>query len=365
MVEYIVIGAGVIGLACARALALLGREVIILEMAETFGTETSSRNSDVIHAGIYNPPGSLKAKLCVQGKQKIYDYCMSNNIAYKKIGKLIVATHGYEMEKLHELQTNAITNEILDLEFLNAKQLKTLEPNITGISALFSPSSGILDTQNYMSSLLQDALQHGAQLLLNTQVISGVVLDDNISLTVLDNGVTKELSARNIINCAGLYASEISNSIYGLPDAQVPITYYRKGNYFSYNSASPFKHLIYPVPVAGGLGTHGTINLQGQIRFGPDVEWVEAIDYKVNPNRAEFFAQSVGQYFSKLQTQLLQPSYCGIRPSLADINGGFKDFSILTHSLENSCAKIIGLYGIESPGLTASLAIADHVTMMV
>lgn len=363
--EYVIIGAGMIGLACARALALLGKEVIVLERAPTFGTETSSRNSDVIHAGIYNPPGSLKAKLCVEGKQKIYDYCQDNDIVHKKIGKLIVASQESEIEKLYELQQNAIANEILDLEFLNAQQLKILEPNIIGVAALFSPSSGILDTANYMASLLQDARQQGAQLLVNTKVISGAVLNENIRLNVMDNGNMKQLYSKNVINCAGIYASQVSHSIQGLPIEQVPTTYYRKGNYFSYNAASPFSHLIYPIPVPGGLGTHGTIDLQGQVRFGPDVEWIETIDYSVDPARGPLFSQAISKYCSTLKIQSLQPSYSGIRASLADINGGFKDFSIMTHKLENSSAKLTALYGIESPGLTASLSIADYVTGII
>lgn len=364
MVECIVIGAGVIGLAVARALAIKNMDVIILEAAATFGTETSARNSDVIHAGIYNQPGSLKAKLCVEGKSKIYTYCQNNNIANKKIGKLIVATNEVEFTKLLELYNNAKANGILDLELLNATQLKNLEPNIHGIAALFSPSSGIMDTKCFMASLLKDAKTHGARLLVNHEVTSGKVLSDRISLKVINNNAPIELQAKHVINCSGLYASQISNEIIGLSSKQIPITYYRKGNYFFYNATSPFRHLIYPVPVPGGLGTHATLDLQGGVRFGPDVEWVEHIDYQVNPARAILFEKAVAQYWPSIQSKFLQPGYAGIRPSLADIHGGFKDFCITEHELINTTAKFIGLYGIESPGLTASLAIADYVTSM-
>jgi L-2-hydroxyglutarate oxidase LhgO len=363
-VECVVIGAGIIGLACARDLAMQGKEVVILEAAATFGTETSSRHSEVIHAGIYYPPGTYKAKLCVAGKQQLYAYCKDKHIPHKQIGKLIVASQESEIATLHDIKAKAAANGVTDLEFLNAAAVHALEPNVAAVAALLSPSTGIIDSHAYMLALLGDAEAHGAMLAVNSKVISGIVTQDGIVLEIQADDQLMTLQASCVINCAGLYASKISAAISGLDAQEIPQTYYRKGSYFTYAGASPFTRLIYPVPVPGGLGTHSTVDLSGQVRFGPDVEWIEAIDYGVAASKGSQFAQSIQRFWPKVQEALLQPGYAGIRPVLAGIEGGFRDFNMRRHTLVNSTAKFIGLYGIESPGLTSSLAIAATVAAM-
>jgi len=364
-VECVVIGAGIVGLACARDLAMQGKEVIMLEAAVTFGTETSSRHSEVIHAGIYYPAGTSKAKLCVAGKQQLYAYCNDKHIPYKPIGKLIVASQESEVATLHEIKAKAAANGVTDLEFLNAAAVHALEPNVAAVAALLSPSTGIIDSHAYMLALLGDAEAHGAMLAVNSKVISGFVTNDGIVLQIQAADQLMTLQACCVINCAGLYASKISAAIAGLDTLEIPQTYYRKGSYFTYAGVAPFTRLIYPVPVPGGLGTHSTVDLSGQVRFGPDVEWVEAIDYGVEATKSQQFSQAIQRFWPTVQEALLQPGYAGIRPVLAGIEGGFRDFCMRRHSLINIKAKFIGLYGIESPGLTSSLAIAAAVAAMV
>lgn len=364
-VECVVIGAGIIGLACARALAMQGKDVVILDSAATFGTETSSRHSEVIHAGIYYPAGTHKAKLCVAGRQQLYAYCKDKHIPHKKIGKLIVASQEPEIATLHEIKAKAVANGVTDLEFLDASAVHALEPNVTAVAALLSPSTGIIDSHAYMLALLADAEAHGAMLAVNSKVISGAVTTDGIELVIQAEDQLMTLRAAYVINCAGLYASKISAAIAGLDNQEIPETYYRKGSYFTYAGSSPFSRLIYPVPVPGGLGTHSTVDLSGQVRFGPDVEWIEAIDYDVEPSKSQQFFQAIKRFWPTVQETLLQPGYSGIRPVLAGIEGGFRDFCMRSHTLINNNSKFIGLYGIESPGLTSSLAIAATVTAMV
>ncbi len=364
-VGCIVIGAGVIGLACARALAARGLEVVILEAQETFGTETSSRHSEVIHAGIYYPAGTNKAKWCVTGKQKLYAYCRDNHVPFKNCGKIIVATEQAELATLQEIKAKAAANGVEDLRFMSAAEVHALEPNIKAVGGLFSPSTGIIDSHTYMLSLLGHAEANGAMLAVQSKVVAGKVSKDGICLQVKTGDQEMELMTDYVINCAGLYASKVSYSIEGLPAEQVPQTYYRKGVYFTYSGKDPFQHLIYPVPVPGGLGTHSTMDLAGQVRFGPDVEWIETIDYNVDANKREEFAQAIRRYWPDVEASNLQPGYAGIRPTLADKQGGFRDFCIKDHNIGNQKLKLIGLYGIESPGLTSSLAIAEVVAEYV
>ncbi len=364
-VDCIVIGAGVIGLACARALSLKGLEVVILESHEGIGMETSSRHSEVIHAGIYYPAGTNKAKWCVQGKQQLYAYCDTNHIPYKRIGKLIVAINEHELTTLEDINTKAKGNGVHDLQFLSAQEVHALEPNVKAVGALFSPSTGIIDSHAYMLSLLGQAQANGAMLAVNSVVQGGVINDDNIILRVTVGVEAMQLSSKLVINCAGLYASRVAQSIVGIPIAQIPETYFRKGDYFTYSKRNLFTHLIYPVPVAGGLGTHSTMDLAGQVRFGPDVEWIEQINYDVDANKRHEFSESIARFYPSVQTELLQAGYAGIRPTLADRQGGFRDFCIQRHALGNDQICMIGLYGIESPGLTSSLAIADAVAALV
>jgi L-2-hydroxyglutarate oxidase LhgO len=360
-VACVVIGAGIIGLACAREIALNGTEVVILEAQEGIGMETSSRHSEVIHAGIYYPAGTNKAKWCVQGKELLYDYCAANHVPHNRLGKLIVATEDAELATLNDIKAKAEANGVFDLEFLSAAAVHSLEPNVKAVGALLSPSTGIIDSHSYMLSLLGQAEAKGAMLAVNSKLISGRVTKDGIILQVKTGDSEMELQTKCLINCAGLYASQVSRAIQGVPADQIPETYYRKGNYFTYAAKNPFTRLIYPVPVPGGLGTHSTVDLAGQVRFGPDVEWIEEINYDVDITRREQFVGAIKRYWPEVQVELLQPGYAGIRPTLADKQGGFRDFCVRLHDLGVAGPKMVGLYGIESPGLTSSLAIADWV----
>lgn len=364
-VECVVIGAGIIGLACARDLAMQGKEVVILETAATFGTETSSRHSEVIHAGIYYPAGTYKAKWCVSGKQQLYAYCKEKHVPYKQIGKLIVASQESELAMLHAIKAKAAVNGVTDLEFLSASATHDLEPNVVAVAALLSPSTGIIDSHAYMLALLGDAQANGAMLAVNSKVISGEITPAGIDLVVQAEDQLITLRANYVVNCAGLYASKVSSTIIGLDPQEIPQTYYRKGSYFTYAGSSPFMRLIYPLPVPGGLGTHSTVDLSGQVRFGPDVEWSEVIDYNVEVTKRHHFAQAIQRFWPGVREDLLQPGYAGIRPVLADITGGFRDFCVRKHTLFNTNARFIGLYGIESPGLTSSLSIAAAVAALV
>lgn len=351
------IGAGVVGLACARAIAATGRDVVILESNETIGMETSSRNSEVIHAGIYYPQNSLKANTCIQGKKQLYEYCTQKNIPYKNTGKLIVASNDQQLQKLHDIKQKAAVNGVNDLVFYSKSQINELAPGVNAQQALYSPSTGIIDSHAYMISLLGDAEAAGAMLAVNSKVISGTVIDDSIVLKIKAD-IDLEIKTNLLINCAGLHASKLSKLINGITDSEIPETYYRKGNYFTYSNKVPFRTLVYPVPEPGGLGIHSTMDLGGQTRFGPNVEWIEDLNYDVNPDLKSAFVNAIRSYWPEVDEQCLQHGYAGIRPSLADKQGGWKDFVVKRHNVAGDCT-VWGLYGIESPGLTASLAIAQ------
>lgn len=349
-------------------MARKGIEVVILEAQEGIGMETSSRHSEVIHAGIYYPPGTNKAKWCLEGKQQLYPYCLANHIPHKRIGKIIVATENSELNTLKEINTKARANGVFDLEFLSADEVHALEPQVKAVGGLFSPSTGIIDSHAYMLSLLGNAEANHAMLAVNSKFIAGKVTKTGIAMQVSVAGEEVELQTSRLINCAGLYASEVSRKIEGLIAEEIPTTYYRKGNYFSYAASNIFKHLIYPVPVVGGLGIHSTLDMSGQVRFGPDVEWIEEINYDVDPNKRKVFAESIRRYWPVVEESLLQPGYSGIRPTLADKSGGFKDFCLRSHAINLEGAsdiRVIGLYGIESPGLTSSLAIGEAVAALL
>ncbi len=362
-VDTIVIGAGVIGLACARMLARSGREVLIIERHKSFGTEVSSRNSEVIHAGIYYPRGSKKAELCVRGKQLLYGFCEEYLVPYKKIGKLIVATNPAQMQRLDKIQQYAKGNGVLDLELLSADEVKEFEAEISCIGALWSPSTGIVDSHALMLALLGDAERHGATLALGSEVVSGRVVPEGILLKV--RGVEQiTLLAKTVVNAAGLTATSVAKSIDGVPLVCVPDQFYAKGNYFSLSGKAPFSRLIYPVPEPGGLGVHLTLDLAGQAKFGPDVEWVEEIDYKVDPARSEKFYNAIRTYWPSLKDSSLIPAYAGIRPKIVGPGTPDADFMIQT-SKDHGVKGLVNFFGIESPGLTASLAIAEHVFSLI
>lgn len=355
----IVVGAGVVGLAIARALALRGREVLVLESANAIGTATSSRNSGVIHAGIYYKPGSLKARLCVEGRDRLYAYAALRDIPHNRCGKLIVATNETQIPHLGEFATIARQNGVTSLQPLTASQVKAIEPEVFCVAALSSPDTGIIDVHQYLYALLGDAEAAGATLVLNAPVTGGTVTGGHLALDV-GGSMPMQIGCRTLINAAGLGAQSLARSLTGLDPATIPPQVLAKGNYFSLTGKAPFTKLIYPLPVLGSSGLHATCDLNGRIRFGPDVEWVDTIDYRVDPARVAHFAQSIRHYWPGLPDGALQPDYCGIRPKIARASPHDTDF-IIQASASHGVAGLINLYGIESPGLTSSLAIGEYV----
>ncbi|WP_395894479.1 NAD(P)/FAD-dependent oxidoreductase [Cupriavidus cauae] len=358
-VDCVVIGAGVVGLAVARALARQGREVVILEAENAFGTITSARNSEVIHAGIYYPAGSLKARLCVQGKAMLYDYCRSHQIAHQRCGKLIVATSAAQVATLEGIRAKAAANGVDDLRLLSRDEALELEPNLQCEAALLSPSTGIVDSHGLMLALLGDAEQAGAMLAVCSPVLTGAVTADGIVVEVGGDTATT-LLARTVVNAAGLTAPELARRIEGMPAAHIPPQFYAKGCYFTLAGRAPFSRLIYPVPEAAGLGVHLTLDLGGQARFGPNVRWIDEIEYGVDPHDADSFYDEVRRYWPALADGALQPGYAGIRPKISGPGEPAADFRIdgpATHGVPG----LVHLFGIESPGLTASLAIGEAV----
>lgn len=368
-VECIVVGAGVIGLAIARELAMRGREVIVLEGQDAIGTEISSRNSEVIHAGIYYPQDSLKARLCVSGKQSLYDFCADHGVAHQRIGKLIVAVVEEELDALRDVQAAAHRNGVTDVEFLTLSAARHLEPEIHCVGALISPSTGIIDSHGLMLALQGDAEDHGTMIAFLSRVheasigASGFTLeintgDDSSPVDVLP------LECDILVNSAGLGAQDLAHRMSGFPTDSIPSLHFAKGCYFTMRGKSPFRHLIYPVPGQASLGVHVTLDIGGQTRFGPDVEWTDSIDYDVDPVRGEAFYEAVRRYYPALPDGVLQPGYSGIRPKVQAPGEPAADFIIQgpgTHGVPG----LVNLFGIESPGLTASLAIAEHVAQLL
>jgi len=364
-IDCAVIGAGVVGLAIARALALQGHEVIVLETAGLIGSEISSRNSEVIHAGIYYPPGSRKAEFCVAGKSALYHYVQERGLDYRKCGKLLVATNPDQVERLQSIKTNAELNGVNDLVGLSKQDMLALEPECHCNSALLSPSTGIIDTHGLMLSLQGDIEATGGMVILNARVVSTQATGSGLVLQVEAQGEIMALQARTMINSAGLAAPEIARSMAGFPQSLVPRQYYAKGNYFSLSVASPFTHLIYPVPdESAGLGIHLTLDLNGQARFGPDVEWVDRLDYDVDGNRVQAFYPAIRRYWPGLPDGSLLPGYAGIRPKIQAPGNPAEDFMIQGPQ-DHGIVGLVHLFGIESPGLTSSLAIGDHITRLL
>ena len=358
-VDCVVVGAGVVGLAVARALALAGREVLILEAAEAIGTETSSRNSEVIHAGIYYPADGLMARFCVAGRRLLYAYCRDKGVPHRNCGKLIVATNAQEDAMLAGIKRRAEANGVEGMRVLTAAEAVALEPNLHCTSALLSASTGIIDSHAFMLALQGDAENAGAVPVFHSKVERGRRVSGGIEIDV-GGAEPMSLRCRRLVNAAGLHAPELARRIAGMPAERVPGAYYAKGNYFTLAGRSPFTRLIYPVPVPGGLGVHLTIDLGGQARFGPDVEWIDAIAYTVDPHRADGFYAAVRKYWPALKDGALQPGYAGIRPKIVPKGAPAQDFVVQgpqTHGVPG----LVNLFGIESPGLTASLAIAEHV----
>ena len=365
-VDTVVIGAGVVGLAVARALALAGHEVVILEAETAFGTVTSARNSEVIHAGLYYPTGSLRASLCVRGKQLLYDHCASHGVAHRRCGKLIVATQADELPALARLQATAAANGVPDLLALSAAQANALEPALACVGALLSPSTGIIDSHALMLSLLGDAERAGAMLALCAPVRGGRVTPRGIELTVGSSDAQQpetRLLARQVVNSAGLNAPALARLFDGLPADSVPREHLAKGCYFTLSGKAPFSRLVYPAPgQSGHLGVHLTLDLGGQARFGPSFKWVDSVDYTVDAADAQGFEAEVRRYWPGLPDHALQPGYAGLRPKISGPGEAAADFRI-DGPAWHGVPGLVNLFGIESPGLTASLAIAETVAV--
>lgn len=360
-----IIGAGVVGLAVARALAEAGHEAVILEKNDRIGEETSARNSEVIHAGIYYPKGSLKAQLCVEGRNRLYAFCESHGVPFKKLGKLIVATHAGQSGQLDLIRRHACENGVRDLTPLSKAEALALEPELAVHEGLFSPSTGIIDSHRYMVALLGDAEAAGASLARHAEVVAIKRETNGFALLVQNRLERMTLHARMVVNSAGLWAPKIAGLIEGLEPRFVPQTHLAKGNYVTLNGSNPFRHLVYPVPEAGGLGVHLTIDMAGAGRFGPNVEWLPihdpaAIDYSVPPALTEVFAPRIAEYWPQVTPMRLSPGYSGVRPKIGgpkDPNADFRIEGSATHGIDG----LVNLFGIESPGLTASLAIGEYV----
>ncbi len=362
-VDCVVIGAGVVGIAVARALAQAGREVIVLESADRIGTATSSRNSEVIHAGIYYPKDSLMARFCVQGRRVLYDFCRDHGVPFRQCGKLIVATSDAEGEKLAGIKARAEANGVEEMRLLTAAEATGLEPNLSCTAALLSGTTGVLDSHATMLALQGEAEQAGAVFVFHSPVAGGCATGAGTEIAV-GGADPMRLRCRLVVNAAGLHAPAVARSFAGMPGAFIPTAYYAKGNYFTLAGRSPFSRLIYPVPVPGGLGVHLTIDLGGQARFGPDVEWTDRIDYSVDPRRADGFYAAVRRYWPGLPDGALQPGYAGIRPKIVPPGAPGQDF-VVQGPPAHGIPGLVHLFGIESPGLTASIALAAYVAEMV
>jgi L-2-hydroxyglutarate oxidase LhgO len=362
-VECVVIGGGIIGLAVARALARAGREVLLLEKERWIGQDTSSRNSEVIHAGLYYPEVSLKARFCVEGRRKLYEYCAERDVPHERIGKLVVGVSEDEIATLKRVIKHAEAAGVSDLEWLDGTDACAMEPALNCVAAFHSPSTGIIDSHALMQAFETDAENAGASVVLRAPVLEGRVTRNGFTLEV---GGTEQmaLDCELLVNSAGLYAPSLARRIAGIPAATIPKDYYCRGVYFTLAGRAPFQRLIYPVPEHAGLGVHLTLDMGGAARFGPDTEWIDGIDYTVDARRGDKFYAAIRSYWPGLADGALQPGYAGIRPKISGPKDPAADFMIAgpeRHGVPN----LVNLFGIESPGLTASLAIADHVVSLL
>ena len=358
-VDCVVIGAGVVGLALARTLALRGREVVVLEAEDRIGTGISSRNSEVIHAGIYYPTGSFKARLCVAGNRSLYAFCAAHGVAHRRCGKLIVATDEAEAGKLAGIQAQALANGVADLQWLEAAEARVLEPRLRCTAALLSPSTGIIDSHGLMRALRLEAEAHGAAVVLKSPALGGQATSAGLEVRV-GGAEPMTLLADQVFNAAGLGAQAVARGFEGSTPFSVPDLHLAKGNYYSLSGPAPFSRLVYPVPSHGGLGVHLTLDLGGQARFGPDVEWLDREDYGVDPRRADGFYAAIRTYWPDLAEGALQPAYAGIRPKLHGPGEPAPDFFIQREAA-HGVPGLVNLFGIESPGLTACLTLAEEV----
>lgn len=358
-IDSVVVGGGVVGLACARLLAQSGRDVIVLEQNSAIGEETSSRNSEVIHAGIYYPKESLKAKLCVRGRELLYKYCESHAIEHQRLGKLIVATNIEQLGKLNAIFDKGRANGVEDLRFVEQEELRVAEPRLNAIRAILSPSTGIIDSHQLMLAMQGDIESNGGWICLHSPMLSATVIDGGFRVSVGGDEPT-EITCRELINSGGLHAQLCANNIKGMSKGSIPPRHLSRGCYFTLSGRSPFNRLIYPIPNNEGLGVHLTLDLQGYARFGPDTQWVDTINYDVDPRRADSFYEAIRDYYPDLIDDSLSPAYAGIRPKVTGPDELAGDF-IIQGEQQHLIKGYVGLYGIESPGLTSSLAIAEMV----
>lgn len=363
--DSVIIGAGVIGLATARELALAGRSVLVLEKATAAGLETSSRNSEVIHAGIYYPTGSLKAKLCVRGRDLLYAFCAAAGVETRRLGKIIVATSPEEEAKLQSIKALGTANGVTDLQWLAADDVARLEPELRCSRALFSPSTGIVDAKAYMLALQGEAETRGASFAFNTGFAGAKRRDGLYHVTAQgSDGETVDITCTSLINAAGHGAHAVAAAVEGVRRAQLPPRFLAKGSYCSVSGKSPFTHLVYPVPVAGALGIHATLDMGGAVRFGPDIQWITDFDYSLPDGLPEKFATAVESYWPGVRGRTMSPSYCGIRPKVHGPEQSAADF-IIHGEAEHGIGGLVNLFGMESPGLTASLAVAKLVRSLL
>lgn len=354
--ECLVVGGGVIGIAVARRLALAGLEVLVLEAESSVATHSSSRNSEVIHAGIYYPTNSLKAKSCVDGRRLLYEYCEQKHVPYKRTGKIIVATDSTQEEKLKGYERQARANGVIDLKQLNADEVANLEPQVKCIAGLLSPSTGIIDSHNFILALQGDLEDARGNVVFRSKV-------ENVQLSpgrILVEAGLDTVECKYLVNAAGLWAPDVAKAMTGLPATCIPIQHLAKAHYFAYQGKSPFERLVYPVAGGGGLGIHATIDLVGQTRFGPDVTWVDEINYDFDESGKGEFVRAIRRYYPEVESDRLVPAFTGIRPKLSGPGDAAVDFEIQAAD-QHGVDGLVNLFGIESPGLTASLAIAEYV----
>ncbi len=358
--QVLVIGAGVVGLAVARALALKGHEVVVAEAANAIGTGISSRNSEVIHGGMYYPTGSLRGRHCVAGRRMLYAFCASHGVPHRKCGKLIVATDAIETAKIEDIAAQGKINDVEGLELIDAKAAQALEPQLSCTAALLSPETGIIDAHAYMLALRGDLEDRGGAIAFNTPV-TGARLKDGQRLVTFGGSNGGEFEFDGVVNCAGLGAQGVAHAMEGYPQERVPRLVLAKGNYFTFTGKAAFSRLIYPAPVPGGLGVHVTLDLAGRMRFGPDVEWIDKEYYPVNPERAAVFYERIRTYYPALPDGSLAPDYSGIRPKLTGKGEAQADF-LIDAPAQHGVPGVVQMFGIESPGLTSSLSLAEEVS---
>lgn len=359
--DVVVIGAGVVGLAVARAFSLRGRSVVVLEENDAIGMETSSRSSEVIHAGIYYPKNSLKARFCVEGKARLYEYCKERNIAHSNLGKLIVAVEADEASMLEGYIKSAENNGVTDLRRLSQTDIKSMEPTINAMTGVFSPSTGIVDSHALMQAYLTDIEMHGGHIIYRSPVLSGAASDRGYLLDV--GGVDPvQICCRLLVNAAGLNAVSLAGKL-GVSSKFLPKAYFASGHYYCLDGKPPFNHLVYPTAGNAGLGVHVTLDMGGQARFGPDVRWIESPDYTFDDSRRSDFVQAIRRYYPDLNELDLRPGYVGVRPKISGPSDASADFVLQAYG-DHGVAGLVNLLGIESPGLTASLALADAVVTL-